>query len=210
MERQLTTRRLILREPRESDAPVVFERWAGCAPVLRYLDWRPHADVARTRALLAWDAARWIKRSAFTWMLLPRAPDGASSDGSSDGPIGQVQLVPQRLDGPAHHLRLGYVLAPAWRGAGRMTEAVAAVLDHALAQREVWRVDAVCDVDNPASARLLERVGMALEGRLAAHGLHPGAGPMPRDVWLYARVRRPSADVVDVPCAPRRPSAGQS
>lgn len=181
MKRVLATPRLMLREPRVGDAPQVFCRWAGDATVLQHLQWTAHQDVEQTRQMLAWDSARWLKRSAFTWLLL--APD-------AHGPVGQVQLVPQRLDGPAHHLRLGYVLARSHQGRGLMREAVASVLDHAFEQPAVWRVDAVCDVDNLASVRLLEALGLAREGRLARHTVHPHAGSQPRDVWLYARTRQ--------------------
>lgn len=180
MKRDLTTARLRLREPRAGDAAHVFCRWTADAGLLRYLGWPVHGEVEQTRQMLSWDSARWLKRTAFTWMLLA---------GDLPGPVGQVQLVPQQLDGRAHHLRLGYVLARSHHGRGLMREAVAAVLDHAFEQAHVWRVDALCDVDNAASAGLLERLGLRREGRLARHALHPNAGAQPRDVWLYACTR---------------------
>ena len=33
---------------------------------------------------------------------------------------------------------------------------------------EIFRIWAVCDVDNPASARVMEKAGMQREGRLAS------------------------------------------
>lgn len=103
--------------------------------------------------------------------------------------MGQVQLLPQRLDGPPHHLRLGYLLArPCW-GQGLMHEALSLLLPAVWAEPQLWRIDAVVDVDNLASARLLERLGFTGEGLLRRHSLHPLAGPEPRDVRLYAQVR---------------------
>jgi ribosomal-protein-alanine N-acetyltransferase len=177
MNRALNTARLRLRAPRPGDARVAFERWAQDALVLRYLGWRPHVEVEQTRQQLDWDTARWMKKSAFTWLLLPRG---------DPAPVGQVQLVPQSLSGPCHHLRLGYLLARSHQGRGLMREAV-------------WRVDALCDVENLASARLLQSLGLQCEGRLARHALHPNAGAQPRDVWCYAAVR----DSPATPSAPR-------
>jgi RimJ/RimL family protein N-acetyltransferase len=99
-----------------------------------------------------------------------------------------VQLTPTGAagDAPPHHLRLGFLLARPWQGRGLMGRAVRTVIDHALAQPVVWRVDAVVDADNVASQRLLERAGMVREGRLARHTVHPALGMNPRDVWLYA------------------------
>jgi len=184
MDRQLNTARLRLRAPRPGDEAAAFARWAADAEVLRYLGWRPHPDLAATRRQLAWDEARWLKRSACTWMLVPHG---------DPQPAGQVQLVARSTDGPVRHWRLGYLLARSHQGRGLMREAVAAVLDHALAQPEVWRVDALCDVDNQASQRLLQALHFCREGRLARHSVHPQLGADPRDVWLFARVREGAA-----------------
>lgn len=179
MKRVLHTERLCLRAPQPGDEHAAFERWAQDPQVLRYLGWRPHAALADTRRQLDWEQARWLKRSAFTWLLVEPL----------DGPVGMVQLVPQRLDGPAHHLRLGYLIARTHQRRGLMAEALVAVLAHAFEAPGVWRVDALCDVDNTASQALLARLGLRCEGRLARHSLHPNLGERPRDVWVYAACR---------------------
>lgn len=178
---RLTTPRLILREPRAQDAAAVHAAWGQDPDVLRYLASPPADSIETTRARLAWDQARWSKRSAWTWLLTARS--------APDEPIGQVQLLPQRLDGPPHHLRLGYLLARSHWGQGLMHEALAALLAMLSEETPLWRIDALVDVENGPSARLLERLGFDCEGRLRHHNLHPLAGPEPRDVWVYAWVR---------------------
>ena len=91
---------------------------------------------------------------------------------------------------PAHHLRLGFLLARTHWRRGLMREAVSAVLDEAFAQTSVWRVDALCDVDNQASARLLDALGFVHEGVLRRHSMHPNMGSEPRDVRVHARLRQ--------------------
>ncbi len=182
MDRLLHTPRLTLRAPQPGDAAFAFARWASDAQALHYLAWPPHTRPEQTHRLLDWEQARWLKKSAFTWLLLPR---------DDNGPIGQIQLLPHGAQGsaPVHHLRLGYVLAAPWQGRGLMREALHALLAHALAQPEVWRVDALCDVANHPSRRLLEALGMHCEGKLARRLLLPQHGPEPRDAWLYASWR---------------------
>jgi RimJ/RimL family protein N-acetyltransferase len=41
----------------------------------------------------------------------------------------------------------------------------------------------VCDVDNVASARVLQKIGMQREGRLARWAVMPNAGGVARDCW---------------------------
>lgn len=179
MKRVLHTRRLRLRAPQPGDEHAAFDAWAQDPQVLRYLGWRPHTQLSETRNQLDWDQNRWLKRSAFTWLLVE----------PHSGPIGLVQLIPQRFDGPPHHLRLGYLMARAHWGRGLMREALGAVLAEAFAQSGVWRVDALCDVDNQASSRLLQSLGFAGEGVLRHHSLHPNVSDEPRDVSVHARLR---------------------
>ena len=70
-----------------------------------------------------------------------------------------------------------------------MTEAARSVVDLSLSDPQVRRVWAVCDVDNAASARVMEKVGMTFEGVLRRWVIHPNVSPDPRDALCYALVR---------------------
>jgi RimJ/RimL family protein N-acetyltransferase len=50
----------------------------------------------------------------------------------------------------------------------------------------VW---ATCDVENLASARVLERVGMTREGVLRRWTVYPNLGDTPRDCLCYSIVK---------------------
>src|SRR5258707_1279376 len=59
---------------------------------------------------------------------------------------------------------IAYVLARSYWGQGLMTEALAWLVDWALKQPAIRRAWAMCDVDNPNSARVMEKAGMQREG----------------------------------------------
>ncbi len=84
---------------------------------------------------------------------------------------------------------IAYVLARRFWGQGYMTEAAQAITDHTLRQPEIFRVEAYCDVENVASARVLEKIGMQREGLLRRTGITPNISPEPRDSFCYARVK---------------------
>jgi RimJ/RimL family protein N-acetyltransferase len=67
---------------------------------------------------------------------------------------------------------LGWVLDPAYVGAGYATEAVAELLRHCFEDLGVHRVVADCFLDNDASWRLMERVGMRRETHALRESLH--------------------------------------
>jgi [ribosomal protein S5]-alanine N-acetyltransferase len=89
----------------------------------------------------------------------------------------------------AHRLDCGYVLARRWWRQGLMTEILSAVAVWALRQRTIFRISAVCDVENAGSARVLEKSGFAREGVLRRWLVRPNIGTEPRDCYSYARVR---------------------
>ncbi len=73
-----------------------------------------------------------------------------------------------------------------------MSEALTAVVQWAFAQPGIYRVWATCDVDNVASAGVLERVGMQREGVLRRWLVHPNVSDRPRDCFCYSIVKEPA------------------
>lgn len=63
-----------------------------------------------------------------------------------------------------HRASVGYDLARSYWGQGIMTEAVRAVVDFGFASMDLNRIEADADSRNPASARVLEKVGFRREG----------------------------------------------
>lgn len=71
---------------------------------------------------------------------------------------------------PTGEPELGYSLARSAWGNGYASEAAAACIDAAFAHLEARRLVAIVDVENTASARVAERVGMQRQGIVDAHG----------------------------------------
>lgn len=71
-----------------------------------------------------------------------------------------------------------------------MAEAVLAVTQWAFEDPAVFRVWAVCDMENRASARLVEKTGFEREGVLKKFSLHPNVSATPRDCYSCAQTRQ--------------------
>ena len=54
-----------------------------------------------------------------------------------------------------------------------MPEVVRLLLAEMESDRKVYRISAICHVDNTRSARVLEGAGLSLEGRLVRHTVFP-------------------------------------
>ena len=87
-------------------------------------------------------------------------------------------------------VEIGYSVLPVYRGQGFATEAARALVDWALAQRDVRGIIAECSPDNAASIRVLKKLGMQrgqtggslLRWQLTKHLTQspPAPGPSPR------------------------------
>jgi RimJ/RimL family protein N-acetyltransferase len=167
------TRRVLLRPIGMADAQPIFDAYARDPEVSRYVTWKPHASVEQTEAYVAACLEATTYR---TYALLRRA------DNAVIGAFDLRQYAPTRLG-------FGYVLARSCWGQGLMTEALAEVVEWALRQPSVWRIGDVCDVDNLASARVMEKAGLSREGILRRWGVFPNLGEVPRDCFSYSKVR---------------------
>jgi ribosomal-protein-serine acetyltransferase len=70
------------------------------------------------------------------------------------------------VDWPNRATSIGYWLAEAAQGHGTMTEAVRALVDHALGRLHLNRVEIRADVENHRSRAIPERLGFQQEGTL--------------------------------------------
>jgi RimJ/RimL family protein N-acetyltransferase len=172
---QIETGRLLMRVPHLADAQSIFSSYAQDSGVTRYLIWQPHKDVHETERFLAECIAVWGHDTRFPWVVTLKGGGEL---------IGMVEM---RIDG--FKADVGYVIARRWWGRGLATEALRPVVEWAMVQPTIYRVWALCDVANVASARVLEKVGMKLEGVLRRNMLHPNVSSEPRDSCCYAVVK---------------------
>ncbi|MBD2095311.1 GNAT family N-acetyltransferase [Trichocoleus sp. FACHB-591] len=173
--KSLYTERLLLRPPRLEDANAIFQTYAQDPEVTRYLIWQPHQSITETQAFLTECLAAWHQGDRFPW-IMTRAEDGQL--------LGMIEL---RLEG--HRAEVGYVLARQFWGQGYVTEALRAVLKAGLALPQLYRIEAQCDVENIASARVMEKAGMMQEGVLRRFMILQNLSQEPRDVYSYALTR---------------------
>lgn len=172
---QIATARLILRRPKAADATAKYE-YARDPEVARYMDWAIPTGLDRILASTANAAVRWESGEEYAWVITAEPDDRA---------IGNVAC---RVEG--HAADLGYVLAREHWGRGYATEAATAIFRWLVSLDGVFRIWATCDIENVASARVLEKIGMSREGILRRWAIRPNLAPgVPRDAFMYSWVR---------------------
>jgi [ribosomal protein S5]-alanine N-acetyltransferase len=184
----LVTERLLLRDFSWSDQEDVHA-FASDPAATQFVDWGPN-DVHDTRAFLTMAVAQPTRRQRTEFELAAVLP-GFRPDGS-DQVIGSVSV---RITDSQHQQgELGYIFHPGFWSRGYATEATRALLEFGFGPLDLHRIAATCHPDNRASARVLTKAGVALEGRMRDHRLVRGQW---RDSMLYAAVHPGPAGATD-------------
>lgn len=170
----LHTERLLLRDFQESDLPVMFALMSD--PIfMRYEGLPDSEEQTRTRLELNLSSIQAEPRKEFR-LVITQPPENQM--------IGYVSLRLNHAD--ISEWEIGWGVAPARWGQGIASEAARAVLRFAFDTLNVNRVVAFCHVDNTASWRVMEKIGMQREGRLREQRWLNGEK---FDEYLYAILR---------------------
>lgn len=170
------TERLELRRPTLDDAQAAFDTYTSDESITTYLTWTAHTAVAQTREFFQQTIDAWDLRMGHRVWLLEHKHDGQL--------LGALGCSVYR-----HRVEVGFALARRFWGQGYIPEALEKVCEAAFADPRIARVEALCDVENRQSARVMEKIGMQHEGRLRQYRSLPNRSDTPRDCLMYAIVR---------------------
>ncbi len=185
------TSRLRLRSPQMEDAPSIYSRYASDPEVTRYLPWRPHRDLGETQTFLSLLLDSVGKGGTCAWVIESRKDHklmGLATMSLASAREGDL-LSAEEERRQYYKVLIAYHLARSEWGQGYATEAARALVGWALGQPQILRIWTVVDVDNAASVRVLEKLGMVREGLLKRWSIHPNVNSEPRDFYCYALVK---------------------
>jgi RimJ/RimL family protein N-acetyltransferase len=181
---ELVTERLILREFVAGDWPAVLA-YQRDPRYLRLYEW-PDRTEADVRRFVNTFIEQQKQRPRTRFQLAVTLKDGGRLIGNVGIRVTPRNRVSSEKLGFYHEAEIGYELAPdEWRR-GYATEAARAIVRFGFEELGLHRIGAWCVADNVASARVLEKVGMTLEGRLRDKEHYKGRY---WDVLMYGMVR---------------------
>ena len=168
----LETERLLLREFEDSDWEAVHE-YGSDLEVVKYLLWGPNTEEeSRNFIRGAIDYQQQEPRKNYVFAVVLKVEDLL---------IGGCGIHMSTTESPEGWL--GYCYNRHFWGKGYATEVARALLAFGFKELGLHRIFATCDVENVASARVLEKIGMRREGHLREH---KWARRRWRDSFLYA------------------------
>lgn len=170
----LETERLLLRALTVNDAEDLYA-YARDPQVARYVSWEAHPDLAFTRAYLQSVEKKYEQGPHYDWGVVYRETNRL---------IGTCGYP--RIDLPNRRCEIGYALSRDYWGQGIITEAAREVIRYGFETLDLYRIEALCEVPNIGSARVMEKVGMRFEGIRRGYVVVDG---LPRDMKSYAILR---------------------
>jgi ribosomal-protein-alanine N-acetyltransferase len=150
----LESTNLILRAPRDSDAPGIFGLYRDEASSLLD-DWEPMTCQAEAERKIVRMRDAFREKDTIAWVVADR------STGAVIGCAGLFGFDPDNAN-----CCLFYIIAPAWRGRGLATEAIRLMTGYGLDKLRLHRMYAYITPGNAASIRALEKNGYRQEGLL--------------------------------------------
>lgn len=178
---ELETPRLRLRKLTMRDARDVFA-YSRDPEVARHVLWDAHRSIGESRAYIRYMQRKYRMGEAASWGIEWK------ESGRIIGTIGFMWIHFEHASA-----EVGYSLARDMWGQGIMTEALREVIRYAFETLRLNRVEAIHEVDNPASGAVMRKCGMRHEGCLRQKLRNKGQYV---DVDLYAILRadpRPAA-----------------
>jgi ribosomal-protein-alanine N-acetyltransferase len=160
----LRTKRLVIRPLCVGDAEAIYE-YAKDPEVSKYTLWEPHQSPK--------DSMKFITEfSLKNYIRGVPEPLGISLKTDPGRIVGTVGCF--WISKPQQEMELAYALArPLW-GQGLVVEAAREVMDFCFRELAVERIRCRCKVENIASRRVMEKLGMTYEGRHFGEILHRG------------------------------------
>jgi len=153
-----------------ADAPVIFDSWGRQPENFTHLTARVFAELSDAQAYVA--------------SLFPTPESSAFHIVEPDGVV--VGIVKAAVLG--HRAQVGYVVSKPYWGRGFATSAVRQVVASLEASPSIARIWATCALDNPASARVLEKTGFHLEAILKKWVTYPALGGAAFDNYSFVRI----------------------
>jgi [ribosomal protein S5]-alanine N-acetyltransferase len=175
LEEKYETGRLILRKPKFEDHIGIYNNWAQDKDVTKYLEWVPHNSIDTTKEFINICIKQWNDKRIFPFIICIKE-------------TGEIAgMIDFRFD--AFKINFGYVLAKKHWNKGYMTEALNFFINELMKLPDIFRIWAICDVDNKGSEKVMKKSGMVFEGILHRNIIHPNISLEPRDSKLYAIVK---------------------
>ena len=165
---KIETERLILRALESEDAENMFQNWSNDPKVTKFLTWPANKEIKMVEDILNIWKSQYEKSDFYQRGIVPKKFGQV---------IGTISVV--ELDERLKKVQIGYCIGQKWWNQGYTSEAFAAIISFLFEEVGVNRIEAMYDLRNPGSGKVMEKCGLQYEGTLRQAGWsNSGIGDM--------------------------------
>ena len=150
----LKSDRLNLRKLTIKDAEDIFE-FTSLDETSKGLSWYPHGNIETTKEFIRSILDKYENNVVSQWAI------ELIEEKKVIGIVGFISYFEEH-----HKGEIAYVLSPLYQGKGYMTESLQMILKFGMNEMKLNRIEAKCEIDNFASDKVMQKLGMRFEGCL--------------------------------------------
>lgn len=147
--------RLILRRIELTDAQRIFDHWLSDERVSDNRISPAHKTISETIERVAKIVSEYGSKEVCYWGIVLKANGEL---------MGEIDLY--NFDNATENCEVSYSLGYKWWNQGYGTEALRAVVEFGFKQMNIHKISAAHNTDNPASGKVMSKVGMVQEGMI--------------------------------------------
>lgn len=176
---ELKTERLLLRKIREDDIQEFHNKLASDKKVIEFLNWEETPTIETTTKMVNEILEEYENDiSTYKWII-------ESLD--SHEIIGMILV--HSFNSQKLFAELDYCIAEEYRGHGYAPEALRKVIEYLIFEVGFFRVEAVYNMNNEASGRVMQKAGMKYEGTLRGRAINLNKDGNPDDLKMCAIIK---------------------
>lgn len=174
--KQISSDRLILRRFTVSDTKQLYENLTNDREVAKFLGYIPHKEERETENYINRIISKYNNLNYYKWAIVAKGGNEI---------IGEISIVQIDSKNP-YACEIGYSLSRKFWGYGYATEALRTVVEYLFLTVNFNRIEALHDLENIASEKVIIKNGFICEGILKQSEVRHGEF---YDLKLYALTR---------------------
>ena len=176
---ELKTERLILRKVKLDDVKDIYNKLATDEKIIDFLSWNDNPSIEFTKKMVEDILEEYTTEKAiYKWII---------EEGNTNQIVGMILM--DTFNEERLVAEIDYCIASNYRGNGYATEALKKVIEYLIFEVGFFRIEAVHNMNNEASGKVMQKAGMKYEGTLRGRAISLNAEGNPDDLKMYAIIK---------------------
>lgn len=175
----IITERLLLRKVRIEDVEDIYNKLATDEKIIDFLSWNDNPSIEFTKKMVNDIIKEYdTKNATYKWII---------EELRTNKIIGMILV--DSFNEERLVAELDYCISSDSRGKGYAPEALKKIIEYLIFEVGFFRIEAVHNLNNEASGKVMQKAGMKYEGTLRGRAISLNSKGYPDDLKMYAIIK---------------------